>query len=78
MKDIRKSFLEEYGIYEYLIFLLGVIIASGATYKMLTLDTKDTTWLELGFITTIFFIGILAFSAPKYLVDIAKKKISKK
>ena len=74
MKDLKETFLKKYGVSEYVLFVFGLLLAGRATYSMVVLNFKDTTWLEIGFISTIFFLGVLAFSAPKFLVDLAKKK----
>lgn len=41
---------------------------------MIFLNFKETSWLEIAFITSTFLLGVLAFAAPKYLIDLAKKK----
>ena len=68
------SFIKKYGVAEYVLFVLGLAMSGRATYSMVVLNFKDTSWLEISFITATFFLGLLAMAAPKYLVDLAKKK----
>ncbi|MFC0605909.1 hypothetical protein [Winogradskyella pulchriflava] len=72
--SIKETFLKKYGIWEYILFIFGIALAGRATYSMVVLNFKETSWLEIAFITTTFFLGVLAFSAPKFLVDLAKRK----
>lgn len=74
MGNLRETFLKKYGVWEYVLFLFGIALSGRATYSMVILNFKETSWLEIAFITSIFLLGILAFSAPKYLVGLAKKK----
>jgi hypothetical protein len=74
MVKIAESFLKKYGVWEYVLFLAGIIIVTRTVYSIVIADFKTTTWTEIGIITFVFSIGILAVAKPKTLVDLAKKK----
>jgi hypothetical protein len=74
MVKIAESFLKKYGVWEYVLFLAGIIIVSRTVYSIVIANFKTTTWTEIGVIVFLFSLGVLAVSVPKTLVDLAKKK----
>ena len=74
MGKISETFLKKYGIAEYVLFIAGIAIIGRVVYSLLIADFKTMTWAEIGVITFVMSIGILAVAAPKTMVDFAKKK----
>lgn len=66
------NYFSKFGIGEYIVFILGLVILVKQVYSYVT-DTLDLTLPHL----IVFALGLLLLFAPKYLVKIAKDGINK-
>ncbi len=62
------NILKKYGVWEYIVFLMGLIILSKLTHSFVT-DTLENTTLNV----IAFLLGLLLLAAPAKLVDLIKK-----
>ena len=74
MDKIRETFLKKYGVWEYVLFLVGLAILGRVVYSIIVADFKAMTWEEIGIITLFFAIGVLAVAKPLAIADYARKK----
>lgn len=74
MDKIRETFLKKYGVWEYVLFLVGLAILGRVVYSIIFADFKTMTWEEIGIITLFFAIGVLAVAKPLAIADYARKK----
>ena len=75
MDKIRETFLKKYGIWEYLLFIVGLAILGRVVYSIVIADFKTMTWEEIGIIILFFALGVLAVAKPLALADYARKKV---
>jgi len=75
MDKIRETFLKKYGVWEYLLFIVGLAILGRVVYSIIIADFKTMTWEEIGIIILFFALGVLAVAKPLALADYARKKV---
>ena len=74
MKDLKETYLKKYGVWEYVLFLIGLALAGRSVYSIIIADFKTITAIEIGVIILFLCLGILSFAAPLTMLDIARKK----
>lgn len=62
------NYIRKFGIWEYILFIMGVILLSKQTYSYVT-DNLEFKALEL----FVFVGGVLLVASPVFLVRLAKK-----
>tara|TARA_R110002167_G_scaffold284737_1_gene489827 strand:+ start:9130 stop:9375 length:246 start_codon:yes stop_codon:yes gene_type:complete len=71
---IRETFLKKYGVYEYVLFIVGLFISGRGVYDVIFLNLDALTWDAIAKIIALILFGALLIAAPKALVDIARNK----
>tara|TARA_R100000789_G_C2945718_1_gene133490 strand:- start:10 stop:255 length:246 start_codon:yes stop_codon:yes gene_type:complete len=74
MSNLKETFLKRYGVWEYVLFLIGLGMLGRVLYSVIIADFKNMTIEEIGVIILFFALGILAIAAPLTLLDFARKK----
>ncbi len=74
-RKIRQTFLKEYGIWEYVLFGIGLIFLGRVGYEVIILDFKEATWVYVGVLVLFLCLGILSVAAPKSILDFARKRV---
>ena len=77
MNKIRDSFLHKYGVWEYILFIVGLMLIAKTTHSFIVADFHIMTWNEIGMIILVFLLGTLAMAAPKAILDAARSKFKK-
>ncbi|MBL87195.1 MAG: hypothetical protein CMO82_11115 [Winogradskyella sp.] len=75
MDKIRETFLKKYGVWEYVLFLVGIAILGRVVYSIIIADFKTMTWDEIGIIILFLSLGVLAVAKPLAIADYARKKV---
>lgn len=76
MGNIKETFIKKYGVWEYVLFLVGVVFVGRGGYDVISLNLIDLTWDALAKIISLILFGSLVMAMPKTIVDIAKKRFS--
>jgi len=63
------NYIRRFGLYEYVFFIMGLLVLGKLTYSYLT-DTLEYSLLSL----IAFLVGVLLLAAPRALVKIIKEK----
>lgn len=75
MDKIKETFLKKYGVWEYVLFLVGIAFLGRVVYSVVIADFKNMTWDEIGIITLFLALGVLAVAKPMAIADYARKKV---
>ena len=75
MENIKETFLKKYGIWEYILFLIGLAFSGRVVYSFVIADFKTLTLEEIGIMILFLCLGILAFAAPLKLLEFARKRV---
>ncbi|TDQ27619.1 hypothetical protein [Tenacibaculum caenipelagi] len=74
MKSLKETLLKKYGVWEYVVFLVGLGILSRVLYSIIIADFKNMTIEEIGIIILFLSLGIIAIAAPLTILEFARKK----
>lgn len=66
------NYVKKFGVWEYILFLSGLLVISKLTYNFLT-DTLEGTAVNL----VAFVASVLMMSAPSFLVRKVKEQATK-
>lgn len=75
MTKLKETFLKKYGVWEYVLFLIGVGFLGRVLYSFIIADLKNLTIEEIGIMILFFALGALAIAAPLAILDLARKKV---
>lgn len=74
-EKLRKSFLKEYGIWEYVLFGIGMIFLGRVGYEVIFLNIDEITWIIIGVLVLFLSLGALLVARPKSILDFARKRV---
>lgn len=74
MRNLKQTFLKEYGIWEYVVFIVGLVLLGRVSYSIIVADFKNMTIEEIGVIVLFLAIGIIAVGSPLTMLEFARKK----
>lgn len=70
MGSIKETFLNKYGIYEYIFLVMGVLILGTLTYWFMTKELEYSMGEGIALV-----VGVFAVGAPLSLLEWGRKKI---
>ena len=72
--SLKETFLKKYGVWEYVLFIVGLAFLGRVVYSVVIADFKNITWEEIAIIVFFFSLGVLSVSKPLSILDLARKK----
>ena len=75
MDRLKVSFLQKYGAYEYVLFMLGIMILSVWAKWLWESNFKELTWSEIGVSTFFFTLGSVCLASPLSILEWGRKKL---
>jgi hypothetical protein len=78
MEKLKETFLKKYGIWEYVLFLVGLAFLGRIVYSVIVADFKNMTWDEISAIILFFALGVLAISRPLAILELGRKQLGLK
>ena len=74
MKKFKDTFINKYGIWEYIVFAVGLIFIGKVTWSFAIANFDKVTQGEVGIWVLFFSVGVLAISFPMTILNFARKK----
>tara|TARA_R110000823_G_scaffold309594_4_gene433980 strand:+ start:3574 stop:3852 length:279 start_codon:yes stop_codon:yes gene_type:complete len=74
MTALKETFLKKYGVWEYILFIMGLIVLGRTAYEIIVVNFNELTWEVIAIYILFILLGALLVGAPKYIVDIARNR----
>ena len=75
MTKLKETYLKKYGVWEYVLFVLGFIILLKTTITFWKSDMEALEWTTIGIMSFFIALGSLLISKPLTILDLARKRI---
>ncbi len=75
MEKLRETFIKKYGIWEYILFGLGLVFLGRVGYEFVTISLEELTWDIIAILMVFVALGALLVGAPKTILDWGRKKV---
>lgn len=75
MENLKQNFLKKYGIWEYILLLLGLAFLYRVGEQVIIRPWEDFTLEIVGIMILFTALGSLLVAKPMAILDLARKKI---
>ena len=78
MGNIKETFLKKYGVWEYVLMIIGLLICYKPVEYIVTIDFEAASWPVIGIVVFFLLLGVLFIAAPLSILELARKKMGLK